>query len=95
MQPLPCVTRRYTPLGELLRGSFEPLHDVFVAAVTRAALAPLEQQRYLAPSLAASLPDGTVKTDPSGSAQTPRLRLSGRAWWLRLARHAQGERPSH
>ena len=73
------MTRHYTPLGELLRGSFEPLHDAFVAAVTRAVLAPLEQQRHLAPSLATSLPDGTVKTDPSGSAQTRRLRLAGRA----------------
>lgn len=101
MHPLPCVTRHYTPLGELLRGSFEPLHDAFVAAATRAVLAPLEQQRHLAPSLATSLPDGTVKTDPSGSAQTSQdadpnvLRLSGRAWRLWVARHTQGERPSH
>ena len=78
--------RHYIPLGELLRGSFEPLHDAFVAAASRAVLAPLEQQRHLAPSLAASLPGGTVKTDPSGSAQTRRLRLfqgaHGGSGWL-------------
>ena len=52
--------RHYIPLGGLLRGSFEPLHDAFVAAASRAVLVPLEQQRHLAPSLAASLPDGTA-----------------------------------
>ena len=52
-------------LGELLRGSFEPLHDVFVAAASRAVLAPLEQQPYLAPSLATSLPSGGLRLPSS------------------------------